>query len=51
MESLAPTRRPSASPLAVAIFVLVAIMGLYYVKWSPYYHRAFVAADTHSIGH
>jgi uncharacterized protein len=51
MESLAQTRRPSASPLTVATFVLVAIIGLYYVKWSPYYHRAFVAADTHSIGH
>jgi uncharacterized membrane protein YraQ (UPF0718 family) len=36
---------------AVATFVLVAVIGLYYVKWSPYYHRAFIAAGTHSIGH
>ncbi|MFW0754909.1 permease [Pseudomonas sp. H11T01] len=32
------------------LFVLVACIGLYYVKWSPYYLKAFVAADNHSIG-
>lgn len=32
------------------IFVLVAIVGLFYVKWFPYYHRAFTAEATHSIG-
>ncbi|WP_277963531.1 permease [Pseudomonas sp. RIT-To-2] len=34
-------------PLA---FVLVAVIGLYYVKWSPYYLKSFVAASNHSIG-
>lgn len=33
-----------------ALFVLVAVVGLYYVKWSPYYLKSFVAADKHSIG-
>ncbi|WP_211444151.1 permease [Collimonas humicola] len=33
-----------------ALFVLVAVIGLYYVKWSPYYLKSFVAADKHSIG-
>ena len=33
-----------------ALFLLVACVGLYYVKWSPYYFKAFVAADSHSIG-
>ena len=33
-----------------ALFLLVAFIGLYYVKWSPYYLKAFVAADNHSIG-
>ncbi len=28
----------------------IAIAGLYYVKWNPYFHRAFVAAAQHSIG-
>ena len=36
--------------LGMAAFALVAIGGLYYVKWGPYYSRAFVAAAKHSIG-
>jgi uncharacterized membrane protein YraQ (UPF0718 family) len=34
----------------VIVFLLIAVAGLFYVKWSPYYGRAFVAAGTHSIG-
>ncbi|WP_097302821.1 permease [Pseudomonas chlororaphis] len=52
MPSLAP-----ASPVRgwsfwwkPALFVLVACVGLYFVKWSPYYAKAFIAADSHSIG-
>lgn len=33
-----------------ALFLLVVAIGLYYVKWQPYYGKAFLAADTHSIG-
>ncbi|ANG94303.1 permease [Enterobacteriaceae bacterium 155047] len=33
-----------------ALFFLVVIMGLWYVKWQPYYGKAFTAAETHSIG-
>ncbi|WP_318389871.1 permease [Enterobacter sp.] len=33
-----------------ALFFLVVIVGLWYVKWQPYYGKAFLAADTHSIG-
>ncbi|HWT36853.1 MAG TPA: permease [Paraburkholderia sp.] len=46
------TTRPTSSPAASTwpIFVLLAIVGLFYVKWFPYYHRAFTAASTHSIG-
>jgi uncharacterized membrane protein YraQ (UPF0718 family) len=32
------------------VLLLVAIVGLFYVKWFPYYQRAFVAAAHHSIG-
>lgn len=32
------------------LFLLVAVIGLYYVKWSPYYLKSFIAADNHSIG-
>jgi hypothetical protein len=33
-----------------AIFVLVAIIGFAYVKWIPYYAKAFIAQSQHSIG-
>jgi uncharacterized protein len=31
-------------------FLLIAVAGLFYVKWFPYYNKAFIAADHHSIG-
>jgi hypothetical protein len=31
-------------------FLSLAVVGLFYVKWYPYYSRAFVAAADHSIG-
>lgn len=37
--------------VSAVLFLTLAIVGLYYVKWSPYYNRAFTAAATHSIGH
>jgi len=48
VESRAVSRR--AYLLGLAVFVLIAAGGLYYVKWSPYYAKAFVAATKHSIG-
>lgn len=36
--------------LLVLIFLLIAIAGLSYVKWWPYYHKAITAATEHSIG-
>lgn len=33
-----------------SVFVLLAVAGLFYVKWFPYYGRAFDAAAQHSIG-
>lgn len=36
--------------IMLVVFVLVAVIGLFYVKWSPYYTKAFVAASKHSIG-
>ncbi|MGO4686030.1 permease [Hyphomicrobium sp. 2TAF46] len=42
--------RQSDVTLRWAVFLTIAIVGLFYVKWFPYYNRAFVAADQHSIG-
>src|SRR3546814_16229156 len=47
--ALAATAEPSAF-WGIALFVLIAVIGLFYVKWSPYYDRVFVAEATHSIG-
>jgi len=39
------------SPAAgMAILLIIAIGGLWYVKWLPYYHKALVASASHSIG-
>src|SRR5271166_6412218 len=44
------TARPINPALGWMTFLLVAVAGLFYVKWFPYYNRAFVAAANHSIG-
>ena len=36
--------------IAIALFFAVAIGGLFYVKWSPYYAKAFIAAQDHTLG-
>jgi uncharacterized membrane protein YraQ (UPF0718 family) len=42
-------QKTNAAP-QVAAFIAIAVAGLLYVKWLPYYDRAFVAAAHHSIG-
>lgn len=34
----------------VFLFFAVLVAGLFYVKWNPYYHKAFLAAAKHSLG-
>jgi uncharacterized membrane protein YraQ (UPF0718 family) len=41
----------TARTVRLSVFLLLAVAGLFYVKWYPYYGRAFVAAAHHSIGH
>ncbi len=43
-------RLDPAAVWGIAVFVLLVAAGLYYVKWNPYYHRAFTAAHMRSIG-
>lgn len=41
----------SFSPLVgVGVVLLIAAIGLFYVKWLPYYQRALTAFASHSIG-
>ena len=42
--------RTNHPALGWATFLLIAISGLFYVKWFPYYNRMFVAATHHAIG-
>jgi uncharacterized membrane protein YraQ (UPF0718 family) len=49
-QAHAPEARKTNLALQVTIFVLLAVVGLLYVKWTPYYNRAFVAASKHAIG-
>lgn len=34
----------------VLLFAFIFLVGVWYVKWNPYYHKAFLAASKHSIG-
>ena len=38
------------SLVRIGVLAGIAVAGLFYVKWDPYFHRAFVAAAQHSIG-
>jgi len=42
--------RQSDTTLRWFVFLSLAVVGLFYVKWFPYYNRTFVAAANHSIG-
>lgn len=44
------SKRANRYAVGLAALALILFGGLYYVKWSPYYHKAFVAASQHSIG-
>jgi len=50
MSTAPQAQRGPAYSYGWPLFVLLAIAGLFYVKWFPYYHRAFTAEATHSIG-
>ena len=45
-----PASRRGEYLRGIALVLLLAIAGLFYVKWQPYYGRAFTAAETHKIG-
>lgn len=34
----------------MVIFLAILVLGIFYVKWDPYSHKAFIAASTHSLG-
>ncbi|MBX6354085.1 MAG: permease [Thermoflavifilum sp.] len=42
--------RNGSSVVKAAIFVIVTCALLYYVKWNPYYHKAWTALLKHTLG-
>jgi len=36
--------------IGVLLFFIVVVIGLFWAKWNPYYHKAFIAAHDHAIG-
>lgn len=42
--------RQADTTLRWMVFLALLIIGLFYVKWFPYYNKAFLAAEHHSIG-
>jgi uncharacterized membrane protein YraQ (UPF0718 family) len=50
MEAVRLYDRPLTPATLVTIVLFLAVAGLLYVKWMPYYHKAFLASANHSIG-
>lgn len=49
-EPVSSNRSRTSIAAAVAVFVLVLVVGLWYVKWNPYWHKAFTVAAKHTLG-
>jgi len=49
-STTAVRQRPLSLTMGWLIVALVAVVGLAYAKWFPYYHKAFVAYATRSVG-
>jgi uncharacterized membrane protein YraQ (UPF0718 family) len=42
--------KPLMPATRIMIILIIAVAGLFYVKWMPYYNKAFLASANHSIG-
>jgi uncharacterized membrane protein YraQ (UPF0718 family) len=42
--------KPLMPATRIMILLIIAVTGLFYVKWMPYYNKAFLASANHSIG-
>jgi uncharacterized membrane protein YraQ (UPF0718 family) len=42
--------KPLMPATRIMIILIIAVAGLFYVKWMPYYNKAFLAFANHSIG-
>jgi hypothetical protein len=49
-QAIGDRARAKSYTAGMILLLLVAMVGVYHVKWSPSYQRVFVAAEQHSIG-
>ncbi|MCH4008506.1 permease [Companilactobacillus sp.] len=50
MEGQIPNHRNKQQIIFAVLFFAIFILGIFYVKWWPYYGKAITAASTHSVG-
>jgi uncharacterized protein len=50
MEATRLYDKPLTPVTCISIILFIAVAGLFYVKWMPYYNKAFLAFANHSIG-
>ncbi|MBX5465918.1 MAG: permease [Firmicutes bacterium] len=51
LHSTETAPRPATSQAwRVVVFLAIFVLGVFYVKWDPYFHKAFVAAAHHTLG-
>src|SRR3954453_22035075 len=49
-DQISPASRRSEYLLGFGLLLVIAVVGLFIVKWSPYWARAFTVAGTHTLG-
>jgi uncharacterized membrane protein YraQ (UPF0718 family) len=49
-EALVRTRGSGTNVTAVVIFVLLAVAGVFYAKWDPYFLKLATVSSTHTLG-
>ncbi len=50
MDEASPYDKSLTPVTRLGIILFIAVAGLFYAKWMPYYNKAFLAFGNHSIG-
>jgi uncharacterized membrane protein YraQ (UPF0718 family) len=45
-----PLRKGRVHRWGFGVFLFIAVVGLFFVKWSPYYRKALIVTTRHSLG-
>ncbi|MDA8345663.1 MAG: permease [Thermaerobacter sp.] len=47
---MSPKPQGQSALAAALVFIVLLVAGLFYAKWDPYFHKAFAAAASHTLG-